>query len=403
MFVPLQGVHTRTPLPYTIYALLFISLAVIVTALLGEGRYQQKNMVEGVVRKGLYVSAMSASSGTVTAIFVSPGQQVKAGQVIAEISSNISDALDAKSRPITEQLIESTQSLLHDLEVLKKDTQSKLNATLTTAHGANQHSASAKEHLGRAITNAQEYEQNVARQATTLEDLVNKGAARGVDLDRMRMSLHESAVKTNQLMQSLHRLRQDDSQIAGSLIEHEGNWRMQLENIDKSILEVRSRLHDLQRQNVTAVLARHDGQVDSILVHEGEDVKANQQLILLQKHATKQTEIVLMVDDVSIGMIDPAQPLIVRFTSFPYQTYGVLKAQITHIPSSAIMKTDLKSGEKATYPIVARLLISRKDKIPAAALINGMAVTAYVSQPPLSLFEWMMLPIKKAFIRNPSE
>jgi membrane fusion protein len=149
-------------------------------------------------------------------------------------------------------------------------------------------------------------------------------------------------------------------------------------------------------QTVVAPVA---GLVSALHVIEGQTVLADTlALSLLPASALFHAE--LFVPGRSIGMLDEAARVQLRFDSYPFEKYGLYGATVDRIARSLILPGDARLPVAVVEPVyrVRATLDQQYIEVDGArrALTAGITLKADILLSQRSLFEWMLAPVISA-------
>jgi membrane fusion protein len=169
------------------------------------------------------------------------------------------------------------------------------------------------------------------------------------------------------------------------------------------IAEVASRLAQretaVQASVSQTVVAPVDGQVSALHVIEGQTVLADTlALSLLPEAALFHAE--LFVPGRSIGMLEEAARVQLRFDSYPFEKYGLHGATIDRIARSLILPGDARLPVAVVEPVyrVRATLDRQYIEVDGSrrALTAGITLKADILLDRRSLLEWMLAPVISA-------
>lgn len=187
------------------------------------------------------------------------------------------------------------------------------------------------------------------------------------------------------------------------------------EKLNDSLVKVEDRLSDSRKGKDISIRAPVTGVIDGLFVEIGDYLSPRDLICVIRNEeiSTKQTPtLMLYASSMQVGSFDIDNNVAVMVDTFPYEKYGVLMARVNNIssspmepanPSERAIGNNARDSDgigRLLFP-VSLDIVDSSNRIPISALSDGMTVKAILSQPKLSLFDWLIMPVKKAFIRNP--
>lgn len=390
-------VQRCAPFSYIFYSLIFFIVALLLLICLAVGKYKEKNIISGVIRKGEYHQIQSNLSGSIAKIYVGEGALVKSGQPLFELVGINSDTMSGKNNVKIDQIkiIEKYLQQVRNLRTTFIQQFPNFDSTFIKANQANQ---SAKKYIEETIPSSNQIKTLTIDKLLNTRKLEELGAANKTDVSDIKKELLKSEIAIEEINQSLANLQQSGSEIELKKLTTNKDHLLSILRLDDQISQLEQQLINLKLSVSVTVTAQYDGVVNTIYVRHGDHYSAGSSMGVIRSIRIQDTTLIFDVDPSMIGLIDPSQDLVVRVSTFPYENYGVLTAHISSIAQTLKLNT---SSSKNSYQVKAKLLPRPSDRISNNALMDGMEILTYVSQPPLTLFEWLFLPIKRAYIRNP--
>ena len=145
-----------------------------------------------------------------------------------------------------------------------------------------------------------------------------------------------------------------------------------------------------QRERLMTLTAPVDGTVQQLAVHTVGGVVTPAQVLMIVVPKDDPLEIEAFVENKDIGFVRPGQPAEIKVETFPYTRHGTVPATVTHVSTDAIQ------DEKRGLVFSARLALERTT-IPvnrqAVPLTPGMAVTAEIKTDRRRVIEYFLSPL----------
>lgn len=132
----------------------------------------------------------------------------------------------------------------------------------------------------------------------------------------------------------------------------------------------------------------------------GDAVQAGQLLLRLSP-AGAPLEAVLMLPATAAGRVHAGQAVALQLAAYPYQTYGLVQAQITEVDNSPLVAQDAQllqgAGVAAGSTVVKATARITKMPQKIGELKSGMQFQAAVEIERKSFLAWMLAPLLKNF------
>ncbi len=165
-------------------------------------------------------------------------------------------------------------------------------------------------------------------------------------------------------------------------------FRQQLSDIDQKILEIEGR-------RIYTLRTPTAGRVTAIQVSPGTWVKERPLLTILPRNSKFKAE--LFIPTRAIGFIKKGQSVLLRYTAFPYQRFGLYNGTIDKISEVILTPDELHVPVKIEEPVYRVTVIPDKQAISAYGkefnLQAGMLLQASIILEGRTLGEWLLAPI----------
>ncbi|MDE2401127.1 MAG: HlyD family efflux transporter periplasmic adaptor subunit [Burkholderiales bacterium] len=387
------ALHIR-PVGASRLTLFFAAIATLVLLVLIFGSYTKKERVQGVVQARDGVAMVTPlEAGLIKRVMVTEGQAVKAGEVLAEISSE--RYTDAGN---TQALIESNLQSQRDQVVHQAEGQAQANEASLAA-------------LAQRMAQAQ-------RDATTLSEEIRLqtqqiGSARKL-LDQLQPLLAEHIVSEVQyeqqhqaLLEQTARLqtlqRQRSAAQADLALARDEQTRLSAQHrvtragLDRDLLTLQQEVVQRRGARVTLLKAPVDGIVSGLLASAGQVTPAGATLASIVPSRSPM-EAVLYVPSTAIGFIKAGQNVRVSYDAFPYQRFGQYHGTVRSVSQTDIQvaggQGNNNQDRRAVFLVHVTLDSSQVKAYGAqVALHPGHTLTADVELDRRRLIRWMLDPV----------
>jgi membrane fusion protein len=358
------------------------------------GTYARRENVSGYLTpdKGL-VKIYATSSGLISNIHASEGQQVKKGDLLFNISTQktvdqkndidalLLDKIKKNKSNIQKKLKEQKRLTKHEnlqfndqIRGLKKEV-SQIRSLIKTHTDKYKISEKQLNNLNQLLSknylNKSEY---ISKQ----EHLVDIK----LQLEETRQQLN---TKQNQLTEAQNLLSQLPIKSAIKISE----LNQQQTDIDQKIIEMGGR-------RTYALRAPASGRVTAIQAYPGSRVREDRPLLtILPIDAEFKAE--LFIPTRAIGFIETGQTVLLRYNAFPYQRYGLYEGTIDNVSEVILSPEELHVPVKLEEPAYRVSVTLNKQEISAYGkqfnLQAGMLLEASIVLEGRSLGEWLLAPI----------
>lgn len=361
--------------------------------------YSQKEFVSGYLQvSGGELRVTAPMRGRVE-FKVSPAGVVAQGDAIAVVYRN-----------------ENTPAAGASIAVLRELNQSKVDAASTEHREAYAALNARKQALLRqrsfAVDTAEHAVQEVEARKKTLEleerrlgrqlTLQGQGMVSAAAIDQAHADVLSRRGEVQSAERSVGQARLQVASLDGDLNTLEAdlaarNGARVREQVDNKKMALAVEENALQQ-----VTAPRASKVTALAVSQGDSVEQGQ---LLAKLTPTDSTLgaLLLIPPSAIARVKPGQQLSLQLAAFPYQTYGLVKAQIERVDTSSLMSDDSSlRTEGVPAGTMVRKAYARVTFVPAqmggmAALQGGMELRAAVEVERKSFLAWMTWPLLKHF------
>lgn len=326
------------PLPHTLFTLFLAAVVTLALAFLIRHDYVRKQTVGGtlVPDQGL-LDLRAPAAGSLARLHVAAGANVTAGMPLFTVRFDHTLAGDGA---VTEQVLEELRAQEAALRAQMRE-------------------------LELLAGNAQ---QLLALRAAALERAAN---------------LRERALLAPADYDAVHAQWLEQQDASGRLGLQQAALRMDVAELQKQMVRMGA-------ERDTTVLAPVGGRVATVLQRQGMSVAAGEPvLMLLPEGALLQAE--LWLPSSASGFVNPGQSVNLRYDAFPYQKFGVQRAQLETIAASA------EPADAGAPPLFRALASLERQDILAFGtpqpLRPGMTLSADIVVDERSLLEWLLEPL----------
>ncbi|MFM9437776.1 membrane fusion protein [Janthinobacterium sp. CG_23.3] len=381
-----------------------LSTALLLAFLFGA-HYTKRVQVGGLlVPDAGLVRIQSPQPGLIVERHVREGQQVRAGEVLYVVSSELQMA----PAPGRDAQTESQGAILHTLRARQDSVaEERVQAGRIAARQAEQLTR-AGAGLGAEIA---QLDQEIATQSARLKSAQSQ-YQRNVQMQAQGfISSLALQQKNDELLDQQGRLQSAQRSRLG-LLRELGNTQSELAalagksareqtQLGRQVLELEQQSLSTQARRRFLVTAPQAGTVTAILAEPGHSAGNQTLLTILPAGAVLEAQ--LYVPSRAVGFIEAGQKVSIRYAAFPYQKFGQHEGRVTEVSRSALLAQDMpaqlvaseigaaREGMYRVRVALARQSISSYGK--AQALSAGMQLDADVLQDRRSLLEWLLEPV----------
>jgi membrane fusion protein len=392
----LGSIIVAAPLSRWLLTALAVALAAAILLFLVFGHYTRRETVTGqLVPSAGLLNIAAPSAGTVTQLHVHDGQQVKAGDVLLELSSNQDSAALGNTPALVGQQLDAQRAQLQadliDQQALSKQQASALRAKITLLQ------AQLSQISGQLAIEKQQVASN-QQLLDRIQPLGAKGYVSAVQIQQQRAATLDAESQVKALVrqqldtrQQLDAARQQLAQLPLDTAAKRSATERQLAGVVQSIAQ-----NEMQRAVV--LRAPRDGVVSAVLPKPGQTVSAGQSLLsILPAGSTLQAQ--LLVPSRAIGFIDPGSRVVLRYEAFPYQKFGQQYGQVMNVSRSALTPSEVTVliGQQAQQPLYRVQVKLDRQYVLAYGhdepVKPGMALQADILMERRSLLEWVFEPL----------
>lgn len=400
--IQLMGkVLIHQPLGYSISALIAAAFVMLVLLFAYFGTYTRKATVPGILipEQGM-LRLNSPSAGLILSIHVSEGQIVEKGEVLFVISGErLSEAGGTQMR-IGEQLEQRLLLLERNEEIIRDRFRIQIDA------------------FDKRLTNISQELLRFRDEQALLErrkNLADAHLKRQLELEKLgfislaQLQIAEAELLTLQGQQaSLRRthdsLEREQTDLKSQRKELELRQREEAAQIAGEIARAKQEQLENNARSEQMVVAPFAGVVTGLNIQVGQQIPAGILLASLIPEGAMLTA-QLYAAPQQAGFIEAGQTVLMRYSAYPYQKFGMARGQVVEISKSPYTPQELpphiantvqgKGGTADLFYRVTVKLYTQKIEIYGKQhnLKTGMLLDADIIQDKRRLYEWALDPI----------
>lgn len=429
----LLRIQAQPPRPFAqtlLYILLILVFILLIWAALGK--LDVVASAEGKLLPHSYIKIVQpAEQGVICDIFVSEGEQVKAGQVLMRLDATLNEA-DGKAlyaevmgkkialRRIDAELADRPfERNAADQDALYSETLAQYQANRTAVESALAQERSLHDKAQSELASAQEVRGKLTQtlphfraQDEAYRDLVKDGyVSQLAATDKARERIEkEQDLKSQEhiinaaratISQSSKRLTQIIADYRQKLQTERNDTSDKLEKLEQELAKQQ------YRQNLHELKAPQDGIVKDLATHTVGTVISPGTILmtLVPKDEILRAEV--WVNNQDVGFIHTGEAVKIKLSSYQFQKYGMIEGVVTNLSADAsdAPNNGTQQSGKPTNPAQAytyRALIDLKAQHLIAdgikhKLTPGMQVTAEIHLGTRTILEYLLSPVMGAF------
>ena len=383
------------PVPFWVFTLLAAGIAVLLIAVAVWGQYTRRERVEGYLALDTGAArVLIPDAGRVTDLLVKEGDEVKAGDALAKISldrtnaagGSTSEALSAELQS-RRGILEKEQAQWRDLGVQQvdqlrrriKDLDNELTQIDREMKLQETRIRSAREQVER-------YNGLAGEKKFVSEALVKQKQDEVTDQEIRLQALRR---QRSQVERDLGAARMEEPQI-------QLRSRSQVDQVERQLSELREGMSQVEAKRETVIRAPMAGIVTNVAVNRGQSIAADASFAtVLPKGSGLHVE--LLVPTRAIGFVVKGQEVVLRYDAFPYERFGQYRGTITDIGRNVWTQGDRVGPLSAREPVYRVDVALERQSVAALGqeflLRPGMLVNADLLLEKRTLLEWIFEPV----------
>ncbi len=390
----LQGEVSITQLPAFSWLAALLTVIVLLSLLfLFSAEYKRKETVFGLLQPQQGVNRLTLSqSGIVAKVWVSEGQQVKAGQPLLQLTMPHYGQGDTER---TQTLQQELQAMIASLTLQKQQQQERHQIRLAEAQARfvllQQQNTELAGQL-QTFTERMQLNENLVRQ---VQQLAGSGYISQLELNRQKDTL----LSLKQQVQSLkgqQLLLQSQQREQQSLLQQLPlELTSQLSLLDQQLSELRNQQTRLEHEQTVVYRASADGVVSGLRYQAGQSVQAGAVAMSIVPAAV-ELEAVVYVPTRAVAFIEVGQKARIRFDAFPYERFGVHQATVKAVSQAVLLPSDVpefalkEPGYRVILQLDSQSVHAYQREL---ALRPDMTLNADVITGQRNLLHWLFEPV----------
>lgn len=385
---------------------------------------------EGRLVPETYIKIVQPSdAGIVQEILVKEGEQVKQGQVLMRMDTQLAEA-DAKTignelaqrslqlrridaelagKPLVRQR-DDPSDLFRQIESQYRDRRLSYTDGLEQAREALNKTQHEYDSAHEVLTKLQQITPILKQQADSYADMGKDGYVPQMTvLDKQRDYLEKSQDLRAQhatvasLAASVNQARKQVDQITSKYRSDLQNERVEAEGQHRKLEQ--DWLKQEHKSGLLELKAPQSGIVKDIATHTIGTVVSPGTVLLSIVPENEQLVAEIMIRNEDVGFVHPEQHVKVKLAAYPFAEYGMMDGEVTRIQADSDSETQSQSKDHSkdksqAQPSGYKAIISFKSQVLEAEgkklrLVPGMQVVAEINQGSRTVMKYLLSPVRK--------
>lgn len=390
-------------------------IALVVAAVVGTiifGSISKKVRVTGiVVSGGGSITVSSPAAGTLSKIYVTEGQYIRAGTTLFEVSTDRTIGAGSASDALRSRVRERVAALKEEFSAIQAAELRRIEEILIRAQGAQRELDAVTEE--RVLT---EKRLTIAltrvERARALRDKGFYSLSQGEDEE---VKILEIRARLNALERSHQQLVTSGASLAAEAKLVKMNVRTAAAQIAGKQAMLEQELVEAESRQSLRIVSFGDGTISNIAYHVGQNITTGQVLASVTPSSSR-FEVHLYVPNRMIGLLRHGQAVSIRYHAFPYQQYGRHAGEIREIGNTPFAPTEIPNFLASTILGNAHLnrpqnslpeglfrvkvRIDPKFSDPQGSTLTlkqGMTLDADINGRQHKIWRWMLEPFRAVY------
>ncbi len=374
-------------------SLLLVFITVVSTLFIVSADYRRKQTVQGILQpvNGL-IKVQVTGSGQIAELFVTEGQQVKAGDSLLRVTRPQFDNQEAE---LSSSRLAAASNNLLVLQERKRQLQSLHQLAITQAEKQLQSLVLQQQQMQQQLETVKQRLILNQRQLTQLQKLSGSGYISELEITRQKDQLLSLSQQQKTLESEAEQTTLRMQQAKSAKLQLPLQQQEQLAVLDAEMTSQKLLLLERSVEMNQIVKAPVSGQVGALQIKPGQMVQTGQQVLTLVPE-NPQLEAVAFLPSKSTAFVEVGQIVRLRYHAYPYQRFGIFEGKIVEI-GAAILLPDEVTEVRLTEPafkirirIPAQQVTAYNRQFPMKA---GMSFDADLITEQMSLWQWLFDPI----------
>lgn len=386
-------VTIAVPLRFHVLGLALLVVVAIAVAFLALADFSRKETVPGYLRpdRGI-VKIRSPRAGVVHALFVEEGEEVRAGQPLLVL---VSEVVAGDGRTVEEKLLKSLDAEIADLDerlaLLGRKTAARRAALVDERAGLERE----RKALDRQLAVQRDLVRVARESHDAIRDLVGRGVvsqpefkAREERLLTQRQQLAALAQRRSAIEARITAIGHELDRLPIEQEEARGDLLARRRSLERQRLELQGR----REMTITAPIA---GRVTALQAAVGEQTGNRPLLAIIPEGGRLEAE--LLVPARAIGFVRSGQEVRLAYDAFNYRRFGLAKGRVTAISRTILRPDEVPAPVVLDRPVYRVTVALSRESVVAYGrkwpLQPGMTLSADILLERRSLLAWLLDPL----------
>ena len=384
------------------------------------------------------ISIAAPNAGLLIKSKVTEGQQVKAGQVLFELSTERQGEQGEITALVAQQLASRQHSLEAEARLRQAQYQDKSHALAERISNAKNEAAQLETEIALAQRRQALAQDTLAKYQT----LQSNGYVSGAQTQQKQEDSIDIATRLSNLQRSKLQLQANLLALQGEQAGLSNSLATDQAQLQRANASLQQEMAENRNRKTTLITASQDGNVTTLASQTGQMINAGQVLATLipankkalannqddklatSKSAKKdqtsgvdptQLEVHLYAPSRTAGFVAKGQTVLIRYQAYPYQKFGLHQGTVVDVSKTPFAPNELPSSLASTIlsnaqqsilgfnssEALYRIKVELNEQSILAygqnqALKPGMTLEADVLQDKRKIWEWIMEPVLAA-------
>jgi membrane fusion protein len=333
------------------------------------------------------------ANGIIKSTLISNGQEVLKGQVLIEISRNVSSLLNGNYQQQFHSLMQQRELLEKRQIILVNKYQQQESQNDSLIHSYQQHlnvNIQIEKNLNQQVNEAS-VEEAVLLSLLQVKS-IPKLSYNAQKEKRQAIELQQAQRYSTKLEFEQRLLSVEQNQVSDKIALQE-----ELNTLESNLQRITQEIRRFEGASVYLIKSPIDGIVHNLQATNGETISGNMPLLQITP-LNNPLKAVLYVPSNHAGFIKNKQLVKLKLNAFPYQKFGMSNAQVSYVSQQILLPHQVKRlPMQLTEPVFLIYAILDNQQINAnrnkGELKAGMLFQADITLSNRSLLEWLLSPI----------
>lgn len=356
---------------------LLVAALITVISLLGSSTYTRKHEVNGRLDETNATAVIAVDFGNLKHLDVREGDVVRKGDLLGRISS-----LKGNQQELLSELRQQLQHWEHIIKRTKDEQVAKLRDFDRGKQQINRVLWLTRQDIQLQEDKVEQLREQL-KQTTSLRD---RGYLSNLDWLSFQTNLIAEQQSLNRQKKLFVELIGERDGVDESRRVYNHEYAQQHSELSLNVSDARTRLSEMEQRQSQPLMASISGRVTRIEKPAGSSLSPGQPVLYLSASEENYSGTLIIPSHVA-GHVNVGQTLALELDSYPAETYGRIRAEVTQLSSHTV------SDQNQPPAFIARLDVQPHKKIKR--LMPGMRFTTYVEVNSDTLFRWVLKPLIK--------